>query len=94
MSAKLVFPSTSLSLFVMVFLCSCLAVHHILSFHLPRLQVPEVISNIRQVSKTALKEDAKPKQETDEAFYNSQKFEVLYCGKVGICAYAFRMECF
>uniref|UniRef100_A0A669EYQ8 TBC1 domain family member 4 n=1 Tax=Oreochromis niloticus TaxID=8128 RepID=A0A669EYQ8_ORENI len=50
-------------------------------------QVPEVISNIRQVSKTALKEDAKPKQETDEAFYNSQKFEVLYCGKVGIGAY-------
>uniref|UniRef100_A0A3B4G325 TBC1 domain family member 4 n=1 Tax=Pundamilia nyererei TaxID=303518 RepID=A0A3B4G325_9CICH len=68
----------------MVFLCSCLAVHHILSFHLPRLQVPEVISNIRQVSKTALKEDAKPKQETDEAFYNSQKFEVLYCGKVTV----------
>uniref|UniRef100_A0AAX7VAS9 TBC1 domain family member 4 n=1 Tax=Astatotilapia calliptera TaxID=8154 RepID=A0AAX7VAS9_ASTCA len=50
-------------------------------------QVPEVISNIRQVSKTALKEDSKPKQETDEAFYNSQKFEVLYCGKVGIGAY-------
>uniref|UniRef100_A0A669C9C4 TBC1 domain family member 4 n=1 Tax=Oreochromis niloticus TaxID=8128 RepID=A0A669C9C4_ORENI len=47
-------------------------------------QVPEVISNIRQVSKTALKEDAKPKQETDEAFYNSQKFEVLYCGKVTV----------
>lgn len=94
MSEKLVFPSTSLGLFVMVFLCSCLPVHHILSFHLPRLQVPEVISNIRQVSKTALKEDAKPKQETDEAFYNSQKFEVLYCGKVGIGAYAFRMECF
>uniref|UniRef100_A0A3Q2V5M3 TBC1 domain family member 4 n=1 Tax=Haplochromis burtoni TaxID=8153 RepID=A0A3Q2V5M3_HAPBU len=68
----------------MAFLCSCLPVHHILSFHLPRLQVPEVISNIRQVSKTALKEDAKPKQETDEAFYNSQKFEVLYCGKVTV----------
>uniref|UniRef100_A0AAX7VUN7 TBC1 domain family member 4 n=1 Tax=Astatotilapia calliptera TaxID=8154 RepID=A0AAX7VUN7_ASTCA len=47
-------------------------------------QVPEVISNIRQVSKTALKEDSKPKQETDEAFYNSQKFEVLYCGKVTV----------
>uniref|UniRef100_A0A3Q0SQ72 TBC1 domain family member 4 n=1 Tax=Amphilophus citrinellus TaxID=61819 RepID=A0A3Q0SQ72_AMPCI len=31
-----------------------------------------------------LKEDAKPKQETDEAFYNSQKFEVLYCGKVTV----------
>ncbi|XP_034043124.1 TBC1 domain family member 4 isoform X3 [Thalassophryne amazonica] len=45
-------------------------------------QVPEVISSIRQVSKSVLKEDTKPKQETDEAFYNSQKFEVLYCGKV------------
>uniref|UniRef100_UPI0037E90F43 TBC1 domain family member 4 isoform X2 n=1 Tax=Semicossyphus pulcher TaxID=241346 RepID=UPI0037E90F43 len=47
-------------------------------------QVPEVISNIRQVSKSALKEDAKPKQEADEAFYNSQKYEVLYCGKVTV----------
>ncbi|XP_069389780.1 TBC1 domain family member 4 isoform X2 [Paralichthys olivaceus] len=47
-------------------------------------QVPEVISSIRQVSKSALKEDSKPKQEADEAFYNSQKFEVLYCGKVTI----------
>lgn len=47
-------------------------------------QVPEVISSIRQVSKSALKEGAKPKQETDEAFYNSQKFEVLYCGKVTV----------
>ncbi|RVE58294.1 hypothetical protein OJAV_G00207970 [Oryzias javanicus] len=46
--------------------------------------VPEVISSIRQVSKSALKEDAKPKQETEEAFYNSQKFEVLYCGKVTV----------
>ncbi|XP_056281597.1 TBC1 domain family member 4 isoform X2 [Pseudoliparis swirei] len=45
-------------------------------------QVPEVISSIRQVSKSALKDDAKPKQEAEEAFYNSQKFEVLYCGKV------------
>ncbi|KAM3607975.1 uncharacterized protein V6R79_017062 [Siganus canaliculatus] len=45
-------------------------------------QVPEVISRIRQMSKSALKEDAKSKQEGDEAFYNSQKFEVLYCGKV------------
>ena len=45
-------------------------------------QVSEVISSIRQVSKSALKADAKPKQETDEAFYNSQKYEVLYCGKV------------
>ncbi|XP_061917792.1 TBC1 domain family member 4 isoform X4 [Entelurus aequoreus] len=46
--------------------------------------VPEVISSIRQVSKSALKEEAKPKQEADEAFYNSQKFEVLYCGKVTV----------
>lgn len=45
-------------------------------------QVPEVISRIRQVSKSAFKEDAKSKQDADEAFYNSQKFEVLYCGKV------------
>uniref|UniRef100_A0A4W6DDY1 TBC1 domain family member 4 n=1 Tax=Lates calcarifer TaxID=8187 RepID=A0A4W6DDY1_LATCA len=51
-------------------------------------QVPEVISSIRQVSKSALKEDAKPKQEAEEAFYNSQKFEVLYCGKVEIYAKA------
>lgn len=47
-------------------------------------KVPEVITSIRQVSKSALKEDAKPKQEADEAFYNSQKFEVLYCGKVTV----------
>ncbi|KAM9803294.1 TBC1 domain family member 4 isoform 1-T1 [Syngnathus typhle] len=47
-------------------------------------QVPEVISSIRQVSKSALKEDTKPKQEADDAFYNSQKFEVLYCGKVTV----------
>ncbi|KAM7407112.1 hypothetical protein PAMA_003035 [Pampus argenteus] len=47
-------------------------------------QVPEVISSIRQVSKSALKEDTKPKQEADEAFYNAQKFEVLYCGKVTV----------
>ncbi|XP_053295310.1 TBC1 domain family member 4 isoform X2 [Pleuronectes platessa] len=47
-------------------------------------QVPEVISSIRQVSKSALKDGAKPKQEAEEAFYNSQKFEVLYCGKVTI----------
>ncbi|XP_072542368.1 TBC1 domain family member 4 isoform X2 [Salminus brasiliensis] len=45
-------------------------------------QVPEVISSIRQASKVALKEDSKPKQEGEEPFYNSQKFEVLYCGKV------------
>ncbi|XP_057191787.1 TBC1 domain family member 4 isoform X3 [Triplophysa rosa] len=47
-------------------------------------QVPEVISSIRQVSKAALKEESKPKQENDESFYNSQKFEVLYCGKVTV----------
>nr|XP_046215158.1 TBC1 domain family member 4 isoform X1 [Oncorhynchus gorbuscha] len=47
-------------------------------------QVPEVISSIRAVSKSALKEDSKPKRDTEEAFYNSQKFEVLYCGKVTI----------
>ncbi|KAL0964124.1 hypothetical protein UPYG_G00319240, partial [Umbra pygmaea] len=46
--------------------------------------VPEVISSIRAVSKSAIKEDSKPKHDTDEAFYNSQKFEVLYCGKVTI----------
>ncbi|KAJ3592281.1 hypothetical protein NHX12_007409 [Muraenolepis orangiensis] len=46
--------------------------------------VPEVISSIRQVSKSALKNDGKPKQETEEAFYNSQKYEVLYCGKVTV----------
>lgn len=33
----------------------------------------------------ALKEDAKPKQDgCDESFYNSQKFEVLYRGKVTV----------
>ncbi|XP_030642138.1 TBC1 domain family member 4 [Chanos chanos] len=47
-------------------------------------QVPEVISSIRQVSKAALKEDSRPKQDSDESFYNSQKFEVLYCGKVTV----------
>uniref|UniRef100_A0A673I288 TBC1 domain family member 4 n=1 Tax=Sinocyclocheilus rhinocerous TaxID=307959 RepID=A0A673I288_9TELE len=47
-------------------------------------EVPEVISSIRQVSKAALKEESKPKQESDESFYNSQKFEVLYCGKVTV----------
>ncbi|KAG5833114.1 hypothetical protein ANANG_G00272430 [Anguilla anguilla] len=47
-------------------------------------KVPEVISSIRQVSKSALKEDSKPKQEAEEAFYNSQKYEVLYCGKVTV----------
>uniref|UniRef100_A0A8C5G7Z6 Rab-GAP TBC domain-containing protein n=1 Tax=Gouania willdenowi TaxID=441366 RepID=A0A8C5G7Z6_GOUWI len=47
-------------------------------------QVPEIISTIRQLSKSALKEDVKPKHEAEEAFYNSQKFEVLYCGKVTV----------
>lgn len=46
--------------------------------------MPEVISSIRQVSKVALKEESKPKQDSDESFYNSQKFEVLYCGKVTV----------
>ncbi|XP_071597188.1 TBC1 domain family member 4 isoform X2 [Heliangelus exortis] len=45
-------------------------------------QVPDVISSIRQVSKAALKEDAKPSKDNEDAFYDSQKFEVLYCGKV------------
>ncbi|XP_027700348.1 TBC1 domain family member 4 isoform X2 [Vombatus ursinus] len=47
-------------------------------------QVPDVISSIRQVSKVALKEDAKPNKDNEDAFYNSQKFEVLYCGKVTV----------
>ncbi|XP_016147748.1 TBC1 domain family member 4-like isoform X3 [Sinocyclocheilus grahami] len=47
-------------------------------------KVPEVISSIRQVSKAALKEESKPRQDSDESFYNSQKFEVLYCGKVTV----------
>uniref|UniRef100_A0A665VE51 TBC1 domain family member 4 n=1 Tax=Echeneis naucrates TaxID=173247 RepID=A0A665VE51_ECHNA len=51
---------------------------------IPQFQVPEVISSIRQVSKSALKEDTKSKQDADEAFYNSQKYEVLYCGKVTV----------
>lgn len=54
----------------------------LMSYPIP--QVPEVISSIRQVSKAALKEESKPKQESDESFYNSQKFEVLYCGKVTV----------
>uniref|UniRef100_A0A8D2HQ82 TBC1 domain family member 4 n=1 Tax=Urocitellus parryii TaxID=9999 RepID=A0A8D2HQ82_UROPR len=29
-----------------------------------------------------MKEDAKPSKDNEDAFYNSQKFEVLYCGKV------------
>ncbi|OXB66940.1 hypothetical protein ASZ78_014101 [Callipepla squamata] len=47
-------------------------------------EVPDVISSIRQVSKAALKEDAKPCKDSEDAFYNSQKFEVLYCGKVTV----------
>ncbi|XP_031814346.1 TBC1 domain family member 4 isoform X5 [Sarcophilus harrisii] len=47
-------------------------------------QVPDVISSIRQVSKAALKEDTKPNKDNEDAFYNSQKFEVLYCGKVTV----------
>lgn len=46
-----------------------------------------MISRIRQVSKSALKGDTKPKQEADEAFYNSQKYEVLYRGKVQMNAH-------
>ncbi|XP_053163453.1 TBC1 domain family member 4 isoform X4 [Hemicordylus capensis] len=47
-------------------------------------QVPDVISSIRQVSKAALKEDVKPSKDCEDAFYNSQKFEILYCGKVTV----------
>uniref|UniRef100_A0A8C2UXD0 TBC1 domain family member 4 n=1 Tax=Chinchilla lanigera TaxID=34839 RepID=A0A8C2UXD0_CHILA len=46
--------------------------------------VPDVISSIRQLSKAAMKEDAKPSKDSEDAFYNSQKFEVLYCGKVTV----------
>ncbi|KAJ7418375.1 TBC1D4 isoform 4 [Pitangus sulphuratus] len=48
------------------------------------VRVPDVISSIRQVSKAALKEDAKPSKDNEDAFYDSQKFEVLYCGKVTV----------
>uniref|UniRef100_A0A674HCR2 TBC1 domain family member 4 n=1 Tax=Taeniopygia guttata TaxID=59729 RepID=A0A674HCR2_TAEGU len=47
-------------------------------------KVPDIISSIRQVSKAALKEDAKPSKDSEDAFYDSQKFEVLYCGKVTV----------
>ncbi|XP_029458887.1 TBC1 domain family member 4 isoform X2 [Rhinatrema bivittatum] len=47
-------------------------------------QVPDVISSIRQISKVALKEDSKTSKDSEDAFYNSQKFEVLYCGKVTV----------
>ncbi|KAF2975167.1 hypothetical protein EK904_003175 [Melospiza melodia maxima] len=50
----------------------------------PWVMVPDVISSIRQVSKAALKEDAKPSKDSEDAFYDSQKFEVLYCGKVTV----------
>uniref|UniRef100_A0A8C3UEE1 TBC1 domain family member 4 n=1 Tax=Catharus ustulatus TaxID=91951 RepID=A0A8C3UEE1_CATUS len=50
----------------------------------PQFKVPDVISSIRQVSKAALKEDAKPSKDSEDAFYDSQKFEVLYCGKVTV----------
>lgn len=43
-----------------------------------------MISSIRQLSKAAMKEDAKPNKDNEDAFYNSQKFEVLYCGKVTV----------
>ncbi|XP_030056466.1 TBC1 domain family member 4 isoform X2 [Microcaecilia unicolor] len=47
-------------------------------------QVPDVISSIRQISKVSLKEDSKTSKDIEDAFYNSQKFEVLYCGKVTV----------
>ncbi|KAM9674979.1 TBC1 domain family member 4 isoform 1-T1 [Dama dama] len=47
-------------------------------------QVPDVISSIRQLSKAAMKEDAKPSKDNEDAFYNSQKFEVLYRGRVTV----------
>ncbi|XP_036749697.2 TBC1 domain family member 4 isoform X2 [Manis pentadactyla] len=47
-------------------------------------QVPDVISSIRQLSKAAMKEDARASKDNEDAFYNSQKFEVLYCGKVTV----------
>uniref|UniRef100_A0A8C0FE02 TBC1 domain family member 4 n=1 Tax=Bubo bubo TaxID=30461 RepID=A0A8C0FE02_BUBBB len=31
-----------------------------------------------------MKEDAKPSKDSEDAFYDSQKFEVLYCGKVTV----------
>lgn len=67
----------------MFFFFLLLPLYHVSSFRSLLEQVPEVISRIRQVSKSAFKEDTKSKQDADEAFYNSQKFEVLYCGKVG-----------
>ncbi|XP_053754203.1 TBC1 domain family member 4 isoform X7 [Panthera pardus] len=49
-----------------------------------QILVPDVISSIRQLSKAAMKEDAKASKDNEDAFYNSQKFEVLYCGKVTV----------
>ncbi|KAL6055889.1 hypothetical protein STEG23_016938, partial [Scotinomys teguina] len=46
------------------------------------IAVPDVISSIRQLSKAAMKEDSKPSKDNEDPFYNSQKFEVLYCGRV------------
>ena len=43
-----------------------------------------MISSIRQLSKAAMQEDAKPSKDSEDAFYNSQKFEVLYCGRVTV----------
>lgn len=80
--------TVALSCFLLfIYLFLLLPLHHIPSFLSPLEQVPEVISRIRQVSKSAFKEDAKSKQDADEAFYNSQKFEVLYCGKVDTVAH-------
>lgn len=31
-----------------------------------------------------MKENARPSKDSEDAFYNSQKFEVLYCGKVTV----------
>ncbi|XP_042541348.1 TBC1 domain family member 4 isoform X2 [Dipodomys spectabilis] len=42
------------------------------------------MSSIRQLSKAAMKEGAKPSKDNEDAFYNSQKFEVLYCGRVTV----------
>ncbi|EDM02434.1 rCG37195 [Rattus norvegicus] len=66
------FPST-------VYLSAVSLAYFVLSVKTP---VPDVISSIRQLSKAAMKEDAKPSKDNEDAFYNSQKFEVLYCGRV------------
>ncbi|OCT92656.1 TBC1 domain family member 4 isoform X2 [Xenopus laevis] len=56
---------------------------HVFKASSPR-QVSDIISSIRQISKVTLKEDSKPCRDSEDAFYNSQKYEVLYCGKVVI----------